>query len=223
MVEKNVTVDRIADFFQMLDSTLDGPMEILLIGGGAMAVRGEKVATKDIDLVVPDKNDYSLLLEALGRIGFRPPDRLDRPYKMMRTNIFIHEEGYWIDTFCDNICERFLVHSGIMKRAEKYLELEKVAVLVMSREDIFLSKSVTERVGDLDDMHEMFIRGLDEEVILDEVHFQTDRSSGGTIWEAFLVSKLDDLEERFGIRVPFKAEVEKRANRELERILKSQI
>jgi hypothetical protein len=70
----------------------------------------------------------------------------------------------------------------------------------MSREDIFISKSITERDVDLSDMFSLYRRGLDQDVIIGELDIQSRMT--GVIWEAFMTAKLDEIEERFDVTIP---------------------
>jgi len=87
-------------------------------------------------------------------------------------------------------------------------------VLLLSDEDIFLSKSVTERDLDLEDMFILYRKGLDRTTILAEQEVQT--SLSGTLWSTFLNLKLKEMEERFDITVPWRVQVERMAIKEFE-------
>lgn len=51
----------IADEFERIADGLTRPLPVYLIGGGAMALRDLKGATKDIDLVIADGEAYGQL------------------------------------------------------------------------------------------------------------------------------------------------------------------
>jgi len=134
----------------------------------------------------------------------------------MATRIFVDLEGHWLDIFFKRICKMFLVHKDVLERAEEYLRLEHLKVLLMSREDIFITKSVTEREGDLEDMYTLYTRGLDERSLIDEVAYQAAHSN--RIWESFLVVRMDELERKFDVTVGFKNRLERRAVRKMEKL-----
>jgi len=195
---------------------LSGKVDALMIGGGAMSLRGQKTATKDIDLVFTDKGQRELFLEAIARIGFRPLLSPGEEYQKMGARIYVDREERWLDIFNERICNMFLVHEGVLARASEYLVLKRLRVLLMSPEDIFLSKSVTERDGDLEDMYTLFTSVLDEKIIMGEVEFQAGMSK--KIWESFLALRLGELEEKYNITVPFKDHFEEIAVVKMEKL-----
>jgi hypothetical protein len=105
----------------------------------------------------------------------------------------------------------------MVARAEVYRRSCRLSVVLLAREDIFLAKSFTERVGDLDDMAVLYRRGLDRRTILDEVVVQSKHAPHGQVWESFLAVKLAELEERFDITVPFRKAVERMAVKRLSK------
>ena len=217
MKSRMITSKEIGEMFELIDRNLEEATAVIMIGGGAMALRNEKSATKDVDLVIPDTEHHKRFISAIERCGFIQPGYLELPYRMMDAPIYIHPDGYRLDIFRDRICKKFLVHQAMIKRSEERIRLKHLTVLLMSREDIFLAKSFTERSGDLDDMYVLYTKGLDEEVILAEVGFQSRHSKAGHIWESFLKVKLDELEERYDITVPFKRRVERMAIAKMEK------
>jgi hypothetical protein len=201
-----------------IDGFLERKVELMMIGGGAMSVRGDKASTKDIDMVFRTESQMEDFISALERGGFHEHTRPGLEYRKMSTRVFVDGRGYWLDLFCERICKAFFVHEAVWGRAEEYLELSRLRVVLMAPEDIFISKSITERDGDLDDMYTMFRNGLDEELVLKEVAFQTEQSP--KIWEAFLTVKLEELEKKFDINVPFKNRVMRIAEDRMERLAK---
>ncbi len=84
---------------------------------------------------------------------------------------------------------------------------------LVSPEDTFLFKSVTERAGDLDDMALLAERSLDWDVILSECVHQ----SRDVILGAFLAIRLQELDEAKGIVSPIKATLETLAEKKLHK------
>ena len=218
MEKKRFRAEEIARLFTELDDLLDRKVELLMVGGSAMSVRGDKAFTKDIDLVFAGERAMEDFISAVERRGFRERQRLGMEYRKMSTRVFVDGRGYWLDLFCERICKAFLVHEGVWGRANEYLKLKKLRVLLMAPEDIFISKSITEREGDLEDMHTMYMRGLDEGLIIKEVAVQSERSP--KVWEAFLAVKLDELESKYDINLPLKRKVMEMAENRLEKLQK---
>jgi hypothetical protein len=180
-----------------------------------MAILQEKVATKDIDCAVPDDDSLKIFVQCAKDIGFEsdPSKGLDEG----RGIILRNQNGFRLDVFPKRICNRFFVHEGIMDRAEKLTILSNIEAYVMSREDIFISKSITGRDVDLSDMFSLYRRGLDQDVIVGELDIQSGMT--GVIWEAFMTVKLDEIEERFDVTIPMKNRIRSIAEDKLSDIL----
>lgn len=222
--EKIFNKTNIDDVFKEISGDLQSKVQVVMIGGGAMSIRGEKEATKDIDLVVTSLDEFKLLQNVLENQGYNRIKEfhgfdIDPAYKKMDAIIFKDERKFWIDLFYERICSRFLLEDHLVQRSEPHLELENLTVRLMSREDIFLAKSITERVSDLDDMYVLYMGGLDESILISEMDFQT--KQGLMIWEAFMVVKLEEMEDRFDITIPFKNKVLKIAESKMEHLVES--
>jgi hypothetical protein len=211
MKARMISAQDIDTMLELIDRHMAKATDIIIIGGGAMALRGEKQATKDVDIVIPESADHRSFIRAIEKCGFIRPKSLARPYRIMGAIIYEHPDGYRLDIFADRICGKFLVHPKMKKRLETHSRMRRLTVHLMGREDIFLAKSFTEREGDLDDMYVLYTKGLDERIILDEADYQSRHANAGQIWESFLKVKLDELEERYDITVPFKRRVESMA------------
>lgn len=130
------------------------------------------------------------------------------------TPVFVRDDGFNVDLFRHVICNRFRIHEGITEKASLYEAYGDLKVYLMSDEDVFLSKSVTERDRDLDDMFVLFEKGLKKNALLQEMEIQD--SFSDTIWEAFMTQKLSDLEEKFQTNIPWKRDVEEIAILKME-------
>lgn len=147
---------------------------IYLIGGGAMALRGEKDSTKDLDLVLEEQDDANELKKAFERIGFTVNAR--RPAEcraLVDAAILSKPAGLRADIFVGKVCDRLRFSEGMRSRAVLVDSLGNIALYICSREDIFLLKSVTERTRDLDDMMSLFRSGLSRDIILTECDIQS--------------------------------------------------
>ena len=211
---KQFNAEDIERTFHSLSINLKKPIVGLLIGGGAMSLKGDKPSTKDVDLVVRNEEDFKDFLSCSKSAGFVEKSEVSHEYQKLNTTVLVNPSGFHIDLFVRNVCNRLVIHDGIMKRAQRFRAFGHLEILLMADEDLFLSKSVTERSRDLDDMYELYKKGLDEAIIMKEMRIQDGLSD--TVWEAFLTMKLDELENRFTINVPWKRIVEERAVRILE-------
>lgn len=189
-------------------------MRVYLIGGGAMALRREKDSTRDLDLVMESQRNADDIKKAFERIGFivaaRRPEEC---HALVDAAILSKPAGLRADIFVGKVCNLLCFSDGMKRRSALVGEFGKVSLFMSSREDIFLLKSVTERARDLDDMMSLFRRGLDENVILEECERQTKLAGfrSSQVWEAFLVVKIEEMEKRYGIRIPWKRALRSRA------------
>ena len=185
-----------------------------------MRLKGTKLSTKDVDIAVRDEQEHQAFVNVLLGSGFS--EKMDFKKKMMGdqacaptiTSVFIREDGFHADLFHDVICNRYHIHEGVINRASLHQKYGNLDVLLMSDEDIFLAKSVTERDRDLDDMYVILEKGLDVNKLLREMEIQDSLSD--TIWEAFMTQKLSDLEEKFQINISWKRDVEEIAIQKME-------
>ena len=174
-------------------------VEVVLIGGANMMYRGLKAATKDVDIVVMNPNDLKLFSEALDNLGYFEIKRLSKEYTNLGASVIMrNEDGFQYDIFYKKVCNALVLTPRIIKRAEKLVKFINLSVSLMSPEDMFLFKGMTERAADLEDMRILVEQGLDWKIILDECQEQ----EGERIWEAFLHVKLEELQDKFGIRAP---------------------
>lgn len=187
-----------------------------LIGGCAMMLYNAKLATKDINLVSLSAADAESIVQALLKIGFKVVVPREDVYCRLGTAIMMEDQrGMRIDIFVATVCRKIKVTSGMVARSRLYSRYGRLEIHLISPEDIFLFKSVTEREGDLDDMARLAERGLDWRTILEECALQ----SGEVILEGYLAVRLQELEEQKGIVSPIKAELEEMTERKLDSAL----
>ena len=176
-------------------------VEVVLIGGANMMYRGLKAATKDVDIAVMNPNDLKLFSEALDNLGYFEIKRLSKEYTNLGASVVMrNKDGFQYDIFYKRVCNALILTPRIIKRAEKLGQFNDLSVLLMSPEDVFLFKGITERAADLEDMRILVEQGLDWKIILDECQEQ----EGERIWEAFLLVILEELHDKFGIHAPIK-------------------
>ena len=189
-------------------------IHVYLIGGGAMALRGEKNATRDIDLVLGSQDEAEELKRAFEMLGFTVNARHPTEcWAMVDAAILSKPTGLRADIFVGKVCDKLRFSEGMKRRAVLVDELGKIVLFICSREDIFLLKSVTERTRDLDDMITLFRIGLSKDLILEECERQSALAGPrrGQIWEAFLLVKIEEMEDRYGVKVPWKRSLKAKA------------
>ena len=210
--------DEVLAVLRDVGKTCSRKITVYMEGGGAMAIRGEKVATKDVDLIVGSENESSELKDAFIKIGLEVNDRHPSECReLVDAEILTTSEGMRIDLFVKRVCNKLFLSEGMKERSEPYAEMGGIALRICSREDIFLLKSVTERNRDLEDMMALYRKGIDKEIVLSEVRRQDklDSQISGRIWETFLLVKLEEMEDRFGISIPWRRELKRIADLKL--------
>ena len=182
-----------------IGSTLPRKITAYLIGGCAMTFMGRKVATKDIDVVLDSTDDARDLVRALEQLRFKPVIRVTGSYYALGAfAIMQNSERMRFDIYNHQVCRALEISKGVKMRASFYQSFGKLGVYLMSPEDIFLFKGITERDADFDDMRILSEVGLDWSAIEKECLSQT--ASGR--WAYMLGTKLLDLRAKFSIESP---------------------
>lgn len=185
-----------------IDKNLNQRIDLYLIGGAAMSFTGLKDATKDIDVVVTGQEGFKALLDALKKSGYRDIIIKTRPYREMETKAVLeNSEGFRWDIFVDRICRGLQLSEGMIRRSTEFLKLNKMLINLICPEDIFVFKSITSRERDREDMHNLFIHGLDFDIIKEEIIRQSGRSMDKA-WIAFFFLGLEEFREKYGVLIP---------------------
>ncbi len=198
--------DQIIDIFRELDKVMNKKIEVYIIGGAVLLERGLKTATKDIDIVVDTKEEFSELKRALQMIGFAAKIT-GKEYIHMNLSQIYQRREFRIDIFEREVCGKFLLTKSMKSRAQKTIELNHLSVFFCSNEDIFLFKTMTEREGDLADCESISIAGVNWNIILQEIKTQI-KQSKQDVWITWIGERLDLLEER-GVIIPIMNEINK--------------
>lgn len=201
---ESLLVSEISFDFTLLEKHIDRPVSLYVFGGEGMRIRKLKRSTKDIDIVLEDKASITLVEGGLRKIGYKPLSGdeitiVDR--KLEPSGIFIKEGYPRMDLFVKRICNAFLLSNSMKIRAESKV-IGKLRLYIMSNEDIFLLKSITDREGDIYDMIALAkASGFDWKTVINELYYQ-EEIIGRHFCRHFLDS-IELIEERSGIRAPF--------------------
>ena len=193
--------DKILDLFRILDGKLSFPIKIFLIGGANMLLRGLKISTKDIDILIEGKY-YEEFKKALLSLGF-----------FQRGNIF-EKDDYRIDLFKDRVLHGFYLSKIMKNNAELFWKGRRLEVWLLRKEYVFLFKSISGREIDLDDCRILAERGLNWDLILREALNQQEKIKEKIILLP-LLDVLDELDSRFNIHSP----ISKKLDRIVSRLL----
>ena len=189
----------ITSLFAELDVNLKKNADVFLIGGGALMRYGLRDHTKDIDIVVSSEEEYNDLTEAFRSIGFVKQVPEIEYGRMAMSDILIRGE-YRVDLFCQYVCGKFALSKKMRERAIPVLALNRLKLSVCSLSDIFLFKSMTERIGDIEDCFNMAAEyELDWDAVSDEAEIQSAGDHG--VWITWITERMELLSER-KIRIP---------------------
>ena len=106
--------------FDRLNATTKLPITLYLIGGGAMSFYGVKAATKDVDIILTNREDLSSLKVALETLGYKEINHLTitRPYNDMQTSAILeNQDGFRWDLFLNKVCDALTLSTNMKNRA----------------------------------------------------------------------------------------------------------
>jgi hypothetical protein len=190
---------------QELGATLHADVTAFLIGGGAMAFRGLKDTTKDIDLVVTTEDEFDRLLAALGDQGYEEVSDLDETYQQLGARLCLENDaGCRIDVFNRQVANKLIFSDGMQERSEQYLTSSELTVQLTALEDIFLFKTVAKRP---DDMNTLIQTGLDFDAIGREITAQVTLLDGKR-FTTHIRESLDKLNEQYEVQTPLEDTVD---------------
>lgn len=190
------------DFFTELSKRVRDGVSIYVFGGEAMRIRGLKRATKDVDIVVKDEQTFTVLREALTVLGYETlGGKISKTdMKLSPSGIFIGEGYPRVDLYVNIICNAFCLSNSMMERCE-IREIGNLKLCIMSNEDVFLLKSVTDREGDIYDMIDLAkSQGFNWRIVFEELYVQ---EMTGRHFCRELLDSVEIIERKTGIRAPF--------------------
>ncbi|MEF8826554.1 MAG: helix-turn-helix domain-containing protein [Halapricum sp.] len=185
-----------------LGERLETAVDVYLLGGGNLILRGLKDSTKDVDLVVEDGQTFFALAESLRDLGYEERGDLEAAYTQLDPSIVLEKEGFprW-DIFVETVAGQLQLTEAMIERCDQSFEYGNLHVHLLSLTDIFLFKSITEREGDLEDVALIAKQAeLDWDGIFQEIKTQEDRT--GRFFSFAVLDTLDVLEARHDIVAP---------------------
>ena len=156
-------------------------VKIYVFGGEAMRIRGLKRATKDIDVVVEDSREFKTIGRASTSMGYRTLGGTEISKSDLRNLIprgFLLVRAPHESIFSSTRFATSSSLSGNMKQRSNCQTEGRLSLCLMSNEDIFLLKSITDREGDIYDMIQLAkAPNFRWKVILDELYYQEQRTT----------------------------------------------
>ena len=83
--------NQIEELFKEADQQLNTTIGIYIIGGAVLLYQGLKNVTKDIDMILPNKESYDDIHKALSSLGFKPKEPTET-YKKMFALIYFSKK-----------------------------------------------------------------------------------------------------------------------------------
>ncbi|MEA1924550.1 MAG: DUF6036 family nucleotidyltransferase [Candidatus Altiarchaeota archaeon] len=183
-----------------MGDALSRELDVYLIGGLNLMLRGVKDSTKDIDLVLRDRDDVHEIKNALEGIGYAEGVKA-ADYTLFPSVVMEKGGGPSFDLFTRVVCGGISLSEEMEKRAEFFRGFNRLRVNLLSLEAIFIFKSMTEREGDLEDVRVLALKyPLDWGRILSEIKRQEELSK--KTFSFSLLDTLEVLEEGYGVHLP---------------------
>ena len=195
-----------------LGARLERPVDVYLLGGENMRLKGLKDATKDCDILVKDAADFKSVIKALADMGYS--STTDTEYaedlRLSPSGILKHPRLPRVDIFTDTVMGGITLTDSMADFADR-IKLGGLAVGVLRNEHVFLLKAVAAREGDMQDMAalvraasgqpEQYDHGeFDWGMVLDETIRQDEKSTAEA--SISLLAGLSYLDDMVGIRSP---------------------
>jgi DNA-binding HxlR family transcriptional regulator len=194
--------DSLRQGLEALGGHLDTVVDVYLLGGGNLILRGLKDSTKDVDLVVKGGQAFLAIAESLQELGYEERGDLEAAYDQLDPSIVLEKEGFprW-DIFVETVAGQLQLTEAMIERCDQSFEYGQLNVHLLSLTDIFLFKSITERAGDLEDVAVIARQtDLDWDSIFKEIKTQEARTN--RFFSFAVLDTLDVLEQRHDIVAP---------------------
>lgn len=180
--------------FSELASLIDQEVTVYLIGGGALTLDDLKNATKDIDLIVRTRAELDQLWQVLQEAGYESQENLSEVYDELGAAFILQKDSRRFDVFHEQVAGVIRLSQPMVDRSRHLFDEGNLTVMAVSLNDIFLFKAVANREDDVDDMVRIAQGGIDEDVIVQEVHTQLELL-GRDEFVGAMKHKLDRLED----------------------------
>ena len=197
---------QIKEIFEETNQQLTSNIKIYIIGGAVLLYQGLKPATKDIDVILPNKESYNTILETFISLGFKRKEPTEI-YKKMEVNVILEKGDFRFNLFLQKVFRKISLTDEMKNRAIQILTMKYLDVFLCSNEDIFIFKSMTEREGDLEDCITLAKRGINWDIILKEIQSQI-KHSGEDVWITWVGKRLDLMVKR-GLNIPRMDQIDK--------------
>jgi len=195
--------EELEELLTNMGKKIDKPVNVYMIGGCALSFKGLKPLTKDIDIITTNRQDFDEIDGAMKKNGFELDSNLESEFYLTALAVYKKEDSR-IDIFLKQVGKMLLLSENMTKRSEKYKDYGKLAIYLVSNEDIFLFKSMTSREGDVVDCDRIMKQGIDYKIIYKEM---IEQSKSGKKWFFWAYESLCRIENYNQITIPIKSKV----------------
>ncbi|MBI5229245.1 hypothetical protein HY991_03980 [Candidatus Micrarchaeota archaeon] len=212
-MRKSYGKEYLQELFAKIGDSLSEEMTVFLFGGGAMAFRNQKPATKDVDLILDKERDYAVFTELIKHLGFKEPVEVEIEHKGIKAidGMWDNPNGFRLDLFVKHVLHKLELTEQVKKRSELLASYGLLEVRMLSNEDVILFKCMTDRIDDLGDIAAIVrTSSIDWNIILEECKLQERSKKGGLLLR--LLEKLEELKEKQGIDAPILPQLRKIAS-----------
>jgi len=185
------------------------PLDIYILGGEAMRIRGLKMATKDIDIVVEEGETLKNLRTALSSLGYEElnVEMTDSDRRLNPSAIMVKGSSPRLDIFVGKIANTLNLTDSMKLRAIQQ-SIGNLQVHILSNEDLFLLKSVTEREGDVQDMMQLArATGFNWGTVMKEMTAQEEKADKQLCMT--LLEGVEAVQDRTGVKTPILHQLER--------------
>jgi len=194
--------DRLEQDLKYVGSKLSEELDVFIIGGGNLIIRGLKDSTKDLDVILEDRKDLDRFVDTLEGIGYSKDLDLENTYDRLDARIVLEKSNHprW-DIFVKEVAGMINLSEDMKERIQEKKKYGRLNVNLISLTDIFLFKSVTDREGDLEDAALIMRKGeVEWAELFQEIKKQ--ESSGERNFSFSVLTSLDILNDRYGLESP---------------------
>jgi hypothetical protein len=212
---KEFSLEYIEKELDKLERTIETQVKIYVVGGYVMAYQKLKAGTKDIDVIVETSDKAEILAKGLRATGYHllPNGTLTKEYQTLGATAYENADGFRWEIFNKIVANKLALSPDMKRRSKMIRQGRKLQVSILSNEDIFLMKGVTDRDRDLEDMSLLARSGVNYDTVFKECVSQSDRT--GKLWEIGLHDKCEELEEKYGVGVPITKKLQRIAEEKM--------
>ena len=197
------TKEELNEWLNKVGSKVNEPVSVYMIGGCALSFRGLKEKTKDVDMIVNSKEDFTILDKAISNAGFKRKTDLEDEFYLTALAVYTKGDESRIDLFLKQVGKMLWLSEAMIKRAEFFRNYGKLRIYLIYLEDIFLFKSMASRPGDIIDCDRIFRRGINYDIVYSEILNQSKDKK----WFFWLYENIYKLEDYSKLPFPIKHKI----------------